>query len=66
MLLGNFSKALHYLYLMLRNQYLRIIFVQETLKELVTWKAKAEQQLMELSNAVLALKGQNQPNWRYP
>ncbi|VYS67706.1 unnamed protein product [Arabidopsis thaliana] len=42
------------------------IQTQETLKELVTWKAKAEQQLMELSNAVLALKGQNQPNWRYP
>ncbi|EOA22089.1 hypothetical protein CARUB_v10002632mg [Capsella rubella] len=39
---------------------------QEILKELVTWKAKAEQQLTELSNAVLALKGQNQPNWRYP
>ncbi|XP_019083910.1 PREDICTED: protein DYAD-like isoform X1 [Camelina sativa] len=39
---------------------------QEILKELVTWKAKAEQQLTDLSNAVLALKGQNQPNWRYP
>ncbi|CAE6117018.1 unnamed protein product [Arabidopsis arenosa] len=42
------------------------IQTQETLKELVTWKAKAEQQLTELTNAVLALKGQNQPNWRYP
>ncbi|KAJ4870649.1 SWITCH1 [Raphanus sativus] len=30
---------------------------QETLKELVSWKAKAEQQLMEISDAVRALQG---------
>ena len=34
-----------------------MFFVQETLKELVNWKAKAEQQLMEMSDAVRALQG---------
>ncbi|CDY39178.1 BnaC09g21660D [Brassica napus] len=33
------------------------ILSQETLKELVSWKAKAEQQLMEMSDAVRALQG---------
>ncbi|KAG2243199.1 hypothetical protein Bca52824_094952 [Brassica carinata] len=33
------------------------IISQETLKELVSWKAKAEQQLMEMSDAVRALQG---------
>ncbi|CAF2036704.1 unnamed protein product [Brassica napus] len=33
------------------------IVSQETLKELVNWKAKAEQQLMEMSDAVRALQG---------
>ncbi|VVB17457.1 unnamed protein product [Arabis nemorensis] len=31
---------------------------EETLKELVAWKVKAEQQLTEMSNTILALKGQ--------
>ena len=33
------------------------IISQETLKELMSWKAKAEQQLMEMSDAVRALQG---------
>uniref|UniRef100_A0A1J3ITT7 Protein DYAD n=1 Tax=Noccaea caerulescens TaxID=107243 RepID=A0A1J3ITT7_NOCCA len=36
-----------------------IVISQETLKELVNWKAKAEQQLKEMSNAIIALQGKS-------
>jgi hypothetical protein len=36
-----------------------IVISQEALKELMTWKAKAEQQIKEMANAISALQGKS-------